>query len=121
LADADHTGKPWISEMYGYAFAAAKHNMWHQVDHTSMYVPTISTVRAAPKLLHINDEIFVGLADGREFSFDKRRHMNFNFDKCPPWNMSSESIEGLFQHPPSVKDLPPDQVRNSALGCCTSI
>lgn len=37
---AIHPGdKPWISEMYGYAFAAAKADVWHHWDTTSMIYP----------------------------------------------------------------------------------
>jgi hypothetical protein len=35
-----HAGdKPWISEMYGYAFGASKANVWHKWDQTSMLYP----------------------------------------------------------------------------------
>lgn len=37
---AIHPGdKPWISEMYGYAFAAARANVWHKWDTFSMIYP----------------------------------------------------------------------------------
>lgn len=39
-AYATHKGdKPWISEMYGYAFAAAKSDVWHKWDIHSMIYP----------------------------------------------------------------------------------
>jgi hypothetical protein len=31
--------KPWISEMYGYSFGAAKRNVWHHYDEESMLYP----------------------------------------------------------------------------------
>ncbi len=31
--------KPWISEMYGYAFGAATADVWHRWDDTSMMYP----------------------------------------------------------------------------------
>lgn len=31
--------KPWISEMYGYVFGAAKLNIWHKWDEASMIYP----------------------------------------------------------------------------------
>ena len=34
-------GKPWISEMYGYAFACAKSNVWHKWDINVMHYPTV--------------------------------------------------------------------------------
>ena len=37
---AIHPGdQPWISEMYGYAFGAANHNVWHKWDTFSMIYP----------------------------------------------------------------------------------
>jgi hypothetical protein len=37
---AIHPGdRPWISEMYGYAFGAANHNVWHKWDTFSMIYP----------------------------------------------------------------------------------
>lgn len=38
---ATHPGdKPWISEMYGYSFGAAKADVWHKWDATSMLYPS---------------------------------------------------------------------------------
>lgn len=35
-----HPGdKPWISEMYGYSFGAAKANVWHRYHTTAMIYP----------------------------------------------------------------------------------
>lgn len=31
--------KPWISEMYGYSFGAAKAGVWHKYDEESMLYP----------------------------------------------------------------------------------
>jgi peptidyl serine alpha-galactosyltransferase len=31
--------KPWIAEMYGYSFGAAKADVWHKVDHSAMLYP----------------------------------------------------------------------------------
>lgn len=32
--------KPWISEMYGYSFGAAKADVWHRYDSTAMLYPS---------------------------------------------------------------------------------
>lgn len=41
---ATHPGdKPWISEMYGYSFGAAKANVWHTCHHTAMLYPGYDT------------------------------------------------------------------------------
>jgi hypothetical protein len=32
--------KPWISEMYGYSFGAAKAGVWHKYDEESMLYPS---------------------------------------------------------------------------------
>lgn len=31
--------RPWISEMYGYSYAASKSDVWHHVDHSAMLYP----------------------------------------------------------------------------------
>ena len=31
--------KPWIAEMYGYSFGAARAGVWHRVDHSAMLYP----------------------------------------------------------------------------------
>lgn len=31
--------KPWLAEMYGYAFGAAKADVWHRWDNASMIYP----------------------------------------------------------------------------------
>ena len=39
-AYATHPGdKPWISEMYGYSFGAAKADVWHKYHTTAMIYP----------------------------------------------------------------------------------
>lgn len=39
-AYSKHPGdKPWISEMYGYSFGAAKANVWHKWDPEVMMYP----------------------------------------------------------------------------------
>eukprot|EP00955_Chlamydomonas_euryale_P051399 354861-Chlamydomonas_euryale.AAC.8 len=38
-------GKPWISEMYGYAFACARAGVWHTWDSTVMHYPTYGPKR----------------------------------------------------------------------------
>lgn len=39
-----HPGdKPWISEMYGYSFGAAKANVWHTCHRTAMLYPGYDT------------------------------------------------------------------------------
>ena len=42
---ATHPGdKPWISEMYGYSFGAAKANVWHKYHTTAMMYPSYQSV-----------------------------------------------------------------------------
>jgi hypothetical protein len=113
-----HGENSWIAVMYGYTFAAAKHNMWHHVDHTTIALPSLSQFRSGPKLLHLCNGGSVQLASGHVFSFDKRRHMGFKFGQCPPWNdLNSTSTGGIFQHPPSVKELVASRVGHLALEC----
>jgi hypothetical protein len=50
---AVHPGdKPWISEMYGYAFGASKADLWHKWDTFSMIYPGYEP-RGASKFLMI--------------------------------------------------------------------
>lgn len=72
-------GKPWISEMYGYAFAAAKSNVWHRWDKRTMQYPTYLPVDGIPKLMHYGLLFEVG-----NYSFDKHWHYDFDVTKCPP-------------------------------------
>jgi hypothetical protein len=47
--------KPWISEMYGYSFGAAKAGVWHKYDEESMlypsYMPNGEATRAVVELV----------------------------------------------------------------------
>lgn len=36
--------RPWISEMYGYVYAAANNSLWHTWDKTVMKYPTYTTM-----------------------------------------------------------------------------
>jgi hypothetical protein len=97
--------------MYGYVFAAAKHDMWHHIDRHSMLYPSYVPA-TPPKVLHYGLEHEVLTADGRNFTYDKHWHMYFKFDQCPPWEaLTRASDGGLIQHPPSPKDLVPSKVR----------
>jgi len=47
-AYATHPGdKPWISEMYGYSFGAAKADVWHKYHTTAMIYPGYLPIGAA--------------------------------------------------------------------------
>lgn len=49
---ATHPGdKPWISEMYGYAFGAAKAGVWHDTPSGAMLYPGYLPVGRAARLL----------------------------------------------------------------------
>lgn len=92
--------KPWVSEMYGYTFAAAKANVWHYMDTTSMLYPSY-TPTAIPKLMHYGLEIPI-----EGYSWDKHWYMNFDVLKCPPWDLSvARPQEGLFPPPPHPSSL----------------
>ena len=50
---AIHPGdKPWISEMYGYAFGASKADLWHKWDTFSMTYPGLHNPTGQPKVMH---------------------------------------------------------------------
>ena len=42
--------KPWISEMYGYAFGTASADVWHNVDYEAMLYPGYTTFGEEPSL-----------------------------------------------------------------------
>lgn len=108
---ATHKGdKPWISEMYGYIFAAAQHGMWHRVDRVSMLYPGYVS-RTPPRLLHYGLEHAVETAHGR-WAFDKHWHYGFDAAACPRGpTLREKGAGGLFRHPPSPRDLLPSSVR----------
>lgn len=92
-------GEPvWISEMYGWAFAAAKADVWHILD-PALQAYAENEVRASPALIHYGLEHKV-----EKYVFDKHHHIEFNYTKCPPWNMNhdrkKEEDAGLMPHPP---------------------
>ena len=62
--------KPWISEMYGYAFGAASLGIRHAWDEESMVYPGYAPV-GVPRLLHYGLLWHVDRADGTRWSFDK--------------------------------------------------
>lgn len=46
-------GKTWISEMYGYLFAAANSSVWHrQLDYSANLVPGVGPIGARRAWLH---------------------------------------------------------------------
>jgi peptidyl serine alpha-galactosyltransferase len=94
--------KPWISEMYGYSFAAAKHNMWHIIDRVSMiypgYLPT-----TPPRLIHYGLNFTIESTEGT-YNFDKHWHYQFNPFACRVTE-GTATEGGLFPKPPSVNSL----------------
>ena len=87
--------------MYGYAYGAAKADVWHKWDTFSMIYPGYEP-HAPPKLMHYG---LIFEVDG--YKFDKHWHYGFNVNKCPPWDLSDPKRrkEGLFPHPPRVSTL----------------
>ena len=105
-----HPGdKPWISEMYGYIFAAAKHNMWHQVMRNSLLYPGYYP-RRPPQLLHYGLKHSVNTTEGF-FAFDKHWHFDFDPMQCPPWNHTKGHDGGVFPRVPGPDTLFPPEVR----------
>ncbi|MEW5312642.1 MAG: hypothetical protein WDW38_004261 [Sanguina aurantia] len=94
--------QPWISEMYGYAFAAAKANVWHKWDISSMIYPEYEPRDGIPKLLHYGLMFDVG-----NYTFDKHWHYDFDVTKCPPWDLTDPKhrTAGVFEHPPRPSTL----------------
>ena len=96
-------GKTWISEMYGYAFAAAKVGIRHKIETTVEYYPGYA-VKDIPIIVHYGLKHKVA-----NYTFDKHEHFDFDPLRCPPWNMSEERSTaedfGLFPHPPHPKSV----------------
>ncbi|KXZ52846.1 hypothetical protein GPECTOR_8g229 [Gonium pectorale] len=101
---AIHPGdRPWISEMYGYAFGAANHDVWHKWDTFSMIYPGYDPREGIPKLMHYGLLFEVG----KNYSFDKHWHYDFDVTKCPPWDLSDPKRRtmGIFPEPPRPSAL----------------
>ncbi|GFH05540.1 ShKT domain-containing protein, partial [Haematococcus lacustris] len=100
---AIHPGdKPWISEMYGYAFGAAKADVWHDWDGDSMIYPQYEP-RAIPKLMHYG---LLFEIPGTSYKFDKHWHYGFDVKRCPPWDLAGHSTSaGIFKPPPRPSTL----------------
>ncbi|GMH38719.1 hypothetical protein BSKO_06603 [Bryopsis sp. KO-2023] len=94
--------KPWISEMYGYAFGAATAGLWHKIDDDAMIYPEY-VQDAVPKIIHYG---LLYKIPGTNFSFDKHWHLEFDPFVCPPWKISGKKTEGgLLPHPPHPQEL----------------
>lgn len=93
--------KPWISEMYGYAYGAAKADVWHVWDSNSMIYPEYEP-HDIPKLMH-----YGLLFNVQGYKFDKHWHYGFDITKCPPWDFSDKTHRsaGLFQQPPNFSEF----------------
>lgn len=93
--------KPWISEMYGYAFAAAKSNVWHRWDLVTMTYPKY-LLRGIPKLIH-----YGLLFEVNEYKFDKHWHYDLDVTVCPPWDLKDfkKRPGGIFPHAPRPSEL----------------
>eukprot|EP00775_Hariotina_reticulata_P010387 gene10387-10545_t len=96
--------KPWISEMYGYSFGAAKRNVWHHYDEESMLYPGYMPI-GVPRVMHYGLLYSVAYKNGT-WSWDKHWYHEFNVHKCPPWNLEVQHpLEGLFPAPPGPDQL----------------
>jgi hypothetical protein len=103
-----HATKPgtqsWIAEMYGYVFAAAKHDVWHLPDHVSEYPPGIDfPLGTTPRVLHYCMDHQVETKDGTRYQFIKHWHHDFDATTCPDVKAGENS---LFPHPPAPSELP---------------
>ncbi|KAK9918872.1 hypothetical protein WJX75_007695 [Coccomyxa subellipsoidea] len=91
--------KPWIAEMYGYVFGAAKANVWHNpVDYFHWIYPGYF-VAEPPRVLHYG---LLFEVKGHGYSFDKAWFHEFDPQQCSPWDLSVDRpTAGLFPLPPS--------------------
>ncbi|KAF6253042.1 hypothetical protein COO60DRAFT_1628374 [Scenedesmus sp. NREL 46B-D3] len=99
--------KPWISEMYGYSFGAAKAGLRHKYDEESMLYPGYMP-NGVPRVLHYG-LLYEVQHKGGKWSWDKHWYHGFNVHKCPPWDLSVQHpLEGVFPAPPGPNDLLPN-------------
>eukprot|EP01023_Acetabularia_acetabulum_P037225 TRINITY_DN35252_c0_g1_i1.p2 TRINITY_DN35252_c0_g1~~TRINITY_DN35252_c0_g1_i1.p2 ORF type:complete len:196 (-),score=34.61 TRINITY_DN35252_c0_g1_i1:13-600(-) len=76
---ATHPGdKPWISEMYGYVFAAANNDIWHIADRTSMLYPEYVPIEP-PRIIHYG--LYYEIDN---YEYDKHWFLGFDPLVCPP-------------------------------------
>ena len=102
--------KPWISEMYGYSFAAAKHGMWHQTDQLSMQYPGYMPSRPA-RLMHYGLDFTINTTS-TPFEFDKHHHYRFDALSCSLTQHGGD-LGALFPMPPRIHELTSPMVRTS--------
>ncbi|PSC76158.1 peptidyl serine alpha-galactosyltransferase [Micractinium conductrix] len=101
--------KPWISEMYGYSFGAAKADVWHRVDYQAQLYPGYLAYDK-PLILHYGRLWQVGA-----WKFQKHWFRTFTALQCPPWPHMSMLLTGqevapnvtggLFPHPPHPSEF----------------
>ena len=95
--------KPWLAEVYGYAFGAAKADVWHRWDNASLAHAGARAPLAAPKILHYARPYELRTKAGKVWAFNKTALDAFDFAKCPPWNLSAP--EGVLPKPPRAAAL----------------
>jgi len=88
----DQHPRPWISEMYGYVFGAARAGVDHLVNREMMLYPTYTPDEKPPYLLHYGLEVKIG----ENYTFDKHFFTSGDRLACPVQ---------LFAEPPKVEDI----------------
>ncbi|KIZ01491.1 hypothetical protein MNEG_6466 [Monoraphidium neglectum] len=97
--------KPWLAEMYGYVFAAAKADVWHRWDKEAMLYPGY-TPQGVVHILHYGVQWKVTPATGEPWSFDKKDFNAFDISRCPPWETGlKRPTSGLLPPPPAPSKL----------------
>ncbi|KDD72921.1 hypothetical protein H632_c2730p0, partial [Helicosporidium sp. ATCC 50920] len=99
-----HKGdKPWISEMYGYSYAASKADVWHKVRRGAMIYPGYDP-SFLPMVLHYG---LLYKVKNTEYQFDKHWYGKHDALACPPWkersmgdNKRNVRSTGLLPAPP---------------------
>ncbi|KAL4421895.1 hypothetical protein ABPG77_003697 [Micractinium sp. CCAP 211/92] len=107
---AKHPGqKPWISEMYGYSFGAAKAGVWHRVDYHAQLYPGYQAFDK-PLILHYGRMWELTPARGPAWRYQKHWFNSFKATQCPPWphlGMELTGPEAALKVPGGLFPPPP--------------
>lgn len=98
--------RPWISEMYGYVFGAARAGVDHTVNREMMLYPTY-VPDEEPYILHYGLEVKIG----KTYMYDKHHHTAADMLACPVKLFAKPPTvdEAIAEMYPDGKNIPPKE------------